>query len=236
VRNLFLFLVLASWVVSAGCGGGALLLPEPRDVLDRSLLDAVRANRLSDITDLLRRGANPDVVAAQQDGGDTPLVIAVREGYAEAVEILMSAGANVDVRDTGTFDGRTPLTWAAARGRADVMDILLRHGAAVNARSGITGTGPSALYWAVEGGHLDCVTLLLAYGATVGRRELEFSIQKGDVDIVERLFEAGADPWWRFSDTVDALELAHHAPEKARRALIATVERARRTPSRSAAQ
>jgi hypothetical protein len=75
--RIFLFTVmLASCTLWIGCGGDPVQLPEARDTLDRALLDAVRANRLADTKDLLRRGADPNVLVAQRDGGDAPLVIA----------------------------------------------------------------------------------------------------------------------------------------------------------------
>jgi ankyrin repeat protein len=226
-----MFILLASCIMSLGCRRDTSRLPEPRDALDRSLLQSVRANRLSDTKELLRRGANPNVVVAQQDGGDTPLVVAVREGHQDIIEALLAAGANVDGRDTGRFDGRTPLMWASALGRPEAAELLLRHGARANVRSGVRGTEPSALRWAIDGGHLECVTLLLASGAAVERRDLEAAITRGHIEIAGRLFEAGADPWWRFSDSSDVLDLAQRSPEQTRQAMIAVVRRVRRTES-----
>ena len=227
MRTLLAAALASVTLLCAGCGQDTTL-PEPRDRQDGLLLTAVAANRPADVRNLLSRGANPNAIVVRRDGGDTPLAIAAREGYTEVTQILLAAGGNVNGRENGTFEGRTPLILAAASNRAEIVNLLLQHGANANARSGLRGTGPTALHWAAASGHLDCVMLLLAYGATVDRHDVEASISAGHVEIVSRLFEAGADPWWRLSETLDVLGYARRSPEPVRAEMIGVVDRFRR--------
>lgn len=227
--SLSMILLASCTILTTGCAS-EMPLPEPRDRLNGALLEAVRANRVSDVKDLLGRGADPNALVVWTDGGDTPLVIAARDGYVDAARVLLAAGANVDGRDSGTFEGRTPLGLAAASNRAEIVDLFLQHGANVNSRSGLRGAGATALHWAARYGHLTCVVRLLAYGAAVERRDLEAAISGGHVEIVSRLLEAGADPWWRFSETLSVLEHAERSPKPVRAEMIAIVKMFRRTP------
>lgn len=196
---------------------------EPRDRLDRALLDAVRTNRVGDVKDLLARGANADAIAVKTHDEDTALVIAAREGYVEIARTLLAAGANVNLRQHGTFEGATPLIAAAAAGHTEIVNLLLEHGANLNARSWLRGTGPTALHWAASHGYVEPVILLLAYGATIERRDLQAAISEGHLEIATRLLEAGGDPRWTFSNGRTVVEEAQRSPKEVRAKMVATV-------------
>jgi ankyrin repeat protein len=207
-----------------------LPLPEPRDRLDASLLAAVQANKLTEVRDLLRRGASPDVMTTHPHDESTALVIAAREGYTEIASALIAAGANVNLRQhgTGSWEGLTPVMAAAGTDRSDILSLLIEHGANVNRRTGLDGTAPTALYWASTYGKTAAVSLLLAAGAAIERRDLETAISGGHLEIAERLLQAGADPWWRFSTSETVLEKAQRSPLKTRAKMVAMVRMFRR--------
>ena len=199
--------------------------PEPRERLDASLIEAVKANRLADVKDLLHRGASPNAFQARTHDGLTALIFAVSEGHQEVVQALIAGGADVNFRQYGTFDGLTPLMFAAGTDRPDIVNLLIEHGAKVNRRTDINGLGPTALNYAVQGGHIGPVTLLLAEGAAIECRDLEAAISGGHVDIAERLFLAGADPCWRFSGSgaPTLLDQAQRSPKDVRAKMVAMV-------------
>ena len=115
--------------------------------------------------------AGADVNAAEGFGGDTPLHEAVEQGDAEIVKILVAAGA--DVNAEGYFD-RTPLSLAAEEGATEIMQILL-------------GSGPDADTPA------DGEDKEAASTPSIGSEALYTAIEKGDVEMVRLLVEAGAD-------------------------------------------
>ena len=75
-----------------------------------SLIDAVKANQLAIVKNLLRRGASPDAMTTAPHDESTALVIAAREGYVEIASALIAAGADVNLRQhgTGTWEGLGP--------------------------------------------------------------------------------------------------------------------------------
>jgi RNA polymerase sigma factor (sigma-70 family) len=79
---------------------------------------AALLNRIGHLRELLRRGANPNVVAAT---GNTPLHVAAMRGYAAVAKDLLRCGARTDVVDP---QGRTPADWARANGHAELAGIL----------------------------------------------------------------------------------------------------------------
>ena len=116
-----------------------------RSEVDTPLHAALRnesATSSYEALDLLRKGANPNIIAPD---GATPLLLAAGSRGVEAyavVEELLRYGADVDQSDSR---GCEPIALAASFGNVAVMDLLIRHGADV------------------DGGGSNCPPLLLAY-------------------------------------------------------------------------
>ncbi len=134
-----------------------------------ALYSAIEKGNVEMVRILVEAGA--DINAADGFGGNTPLHEAVEQGDAEIVRILVAAGA--DVHAEGYFD-RTPLTLAAEEGATEILQILL-------------GTGPDA-DTSVGGEDKEAVST-----PSVGSEALYTAIEKGDVEMVRLLVEAGAD-------------------------------------------
>lgn len=75
---------------------------------------AALLNRIEHLRDLLRRGANPNVVAAS---GNTPLHVAAMRGYRHVAMELMARGARTDAVDAR---GHTPADWAKTNGHLEL--------------------------------------------------------------------------------------------------------------------
>ena len=79
---------------------------------------AALLNRVDHLRELLRRGANPNVVAAS---GNTPLHVAAMRGYRDVATQLLEHGARADVVDAR---GRTPADWANSNGHTTVASLI----------------------------------------------------------------------------------------------------------------
>jgi|GEM_PF-2968951 len=79
---------------------------------------AALLNRLEHLRELLKRGANTNVVAAS---GNTPLHVAAMRGHREAAAQLLAHGARTDALDT---HDRTPGDWAKSNGHMDIVGMI----------------------------------------------------------------------------------------------------------------
>ena len=122
-------------------------------------VEAVRQNRIDDVRELIRQGA--DVDAVDMFGGNTGLHWAARLGFSEMARLLLDNGARVDARND---EGETPLHWAAAEGRKALLVTLIAHGAYVNA---LDRAGQTPLSRAQTNGREEIARILVAAG---GRR------------------------------------------------------------------
>jgi ankyrin repeat protein len=168
---------------------------------------------------------DPEGTVEINQGGLTPLLFAALTGDAESAKQLLDAGA--DVNETAAA-GTTALVMAAHRGFAALVTFLLERGADPNAAGG----GYSALHSAVLRGDADMVDQLLTHGASVevrltkgtflkrGSREFAFdksligatpfllAARLGDLNLIRRLVQAGADRSQRLEDGRTPLILA----------------------------
>jgi len=120
-------------------------------------VDAVRENRIDDVKELLKSGA--DVNAQDMFGGNTGLHWAARLGLKEMARLLIDNRANPNARND---DNDTPLHWAAREGQKELAVILLAHGARVNV---VDRDGWTPLRWAQVQGHENLARILVAAGA-----------------------------------------------------------------------
>jgi ankyrin repeat protein len=152
----------------------------------KQLLEAAEKGRISQILELLQKGAN---VNDKDDDGQTALHKAAARGHKSALVALLAMGADMGERDA---KGRTPLMSAAEAGNAEVVTLLVtpgtvaslagdvlkagsgklpagldKLGGALQNRVGAAldqtdPAGQTALMLAAAGGHTDCVKALLA--------------------------------------------------------------------------
>ncbi|MGP1381980.1 MAG: ankyrin repeat domain-containing protein [Thainema sp.] len=209
------------------------------------------SNRAAVIRLLVEHGAD---VNAQNDKGQTALIIAGEN--VDAVKALIDAGTDVNLRDN---EGNTALmmgTWAvqqllrqagaseeglndvalveaASHGNLAKVEELLQAGANLNYSDG------SALVAAAGCGNVAVVDRLIQAGADVnlgwrtGFTPIAEAAYRGDLDIVERLLSAGANPFQRTHDDEfdDALDYARrgqaegHHPDKDYAAIIDLLSR-----------
>jgi ankyrin repeat protein/thiol-disulfide isomerase/thioredoxin len=108
---------------------------------------------------------------------------------------LLRDGAKVDAR-TDSF--ATPLILAARTGNVAIVQALLKTGADVNAQEG--ANGDSALMYAAVRGNIPLVRVLLDAKAqvrlkdAVGQTALHLAARNGEIEVMELLLAAGADP------------------------------------------
>ena len=131
-----------------------------------ALFTAIEKGDIETVRLLVEAGA--DVNAAAGFGGNTPLHEAVEEGNAEIVQILVDAGADIEAKG---FMGQTPLGLAAEEGATEIMQILLGKLAGSGTQEGedkqAPAIGSEALFTAIEKGDVETVRLLVEAGADV---------------------------------------------------------------------
>lgn len=114
-------------------------------------------------------------------------------GSAQGVRQLLDAGEAINVIDEYGF---TPLIESVIFNKLDVAKMLLDRGAYVNAPD---ASGQNGLHWAVDYKYRDMVKLLLDYKADPNAYNkacqpvLTFPLLRGQEDLKELLYQAGAD-------------------------------------------
>ena len=175
-----------------------------QDELNKRLYDAVLGNRISEIEQLLKQGA--DVNVKDKDGWP-PLLWVALKGNIDIGKCLIENGADVDAQNKY---GWTPLYWAALRGNIDIAKFLIENGADVNAKD---EDGETPLYRASNNGYADIAKLLIENGADVdaqnknGWTPLHQAAFRGKIDIVKALIENGVDPFIKNKYGETALDL-----------------------------
>lgn len=122
------------------------------------LINAVSANRLSIVKQLVAEGVDINVPAI---GDGTALMIAIGENNTGMIDGLLALGA--DVNQTSVGDGN-PLIVAAKRGYLDIVKTLINQGAEVN---GAVEGDETPLINASAKGRLAVVKYLVEQGADV---------------------------------------------------------------------
>ncbi|MBT5533613.1 acyltransferase family protein, partial [Candidatus Poribacteria bacterium] len=176
---------------------------------DVGIWRAVRQGDVGAIQGHLVDGADVDELHPQLEV--TPLALAAVLGRVDVVDVLVRAGANVDARDG---NGATALHGAAFFGHAGVVRRLIEGGADPNAQTdaGATAAESLATDWATT----QFIAAIVGYPADrdrvlAGREEVAEALdgatgvsrpapvdiwsaaQRGDVDAVEALLDAGTD-------------------------------------------
>ncbi|MDO9023933.1 ankyrin repeat domain-containing protein [Zwartia sp.] len=171
----------------------------------------------SDLKELLRRGMDPNRKSPNQQ---TPLTMAARENSWRAFDVLL-ASRNIDVNLANAYN-ETPLMYTALLGDLPRSRQLLAKGARVNQ------PGWSPLHYAAVKGNAAIIKLLLSNGAAVnepspdGDTPLILAVRSGDVEAVQALVSAGADPLLSNFKAQNAIETAR---AEGRRSLATALEK-----------
>ena len=134
-------------------------------------------------------------------GASTPLMEAAQEGYETLVDYLIKSGAKVT---TVANNGDTALDLAAENGHTKICAALMHAGAKLEHRS---EGGRTPLMRAARQGHEPTVDYLIKAGADVNlysenneHTVLSFACQNGQLSVVQRLIQAGANPNAKLKD------------------------------------
>jgi len=160
-----------------------------------ALLPAVTSNSLSTIKTLLKFGADPD---GSKEKPGSPLNQAVMRGDYENVRALLDGGANPNLSSHAT--GYNPITQAAFEEDLKMMELLKEYNVDPNS---ICDLGTPALSAAIRHNTLsnNIVEWLLENGANPDKQDrgsgntaLHFANSYSNINTVNRLLEANADP------------------------------------------
>ena len=183
-----------SWAAECGSASMARLLIaagadlEARDFLDQTpLWTAVINDHVRVVRVLLQAGANCNI---RDHSGDTLLQSAIWTEATRSIKLLLQAGADVNAVAEGA---PAALHWAIAKGAAEVTDLLIGAGADFNI--GLPGGRDKGMF----------------AGHAVGATPLMIAAREGNLQLVNRLLEAGAD--WGLADSQGrtAVDLATQA-------------------------
>ncbi len=158
---------------------------------------------------LLSEGAE---INGKSNRGYTALITAARGNYAETVSLLIENGADVNAKDD---DGDSAIMFAITHDNAEMMQDLLLHNADVN----ITDKrGATPLMRAASLGKSELVRLILSKKLNLNVKidavdndffsALMIAAKLGNLETVEILINAGADPDKKSSYGATALSLA----------------------------
>jgi len=149
---------------------------------------AIEKNNLSDVSMLLKKGADPDIPNKE---GYTPMMVVAQTEDLKLAQILIDAGAKLDTRNKF---GETAIMLASYHGRTEMVRLLYIKGAEIN------HAGWNPLLYAASGGHLDTIRLLLTGEANInstsdnGTTPLMMAVRGNHLDAAALLLSNGADP------------------------------------------
>ncbi|XP_029985036.1 ankyrin repeat and SOCS box protein 2-like [Sphaeramia orbicularis] len=163
------------------------------------LFTAAQSGQIATLRLLLKHGAD---INSQAADGATALYEAAKNGHEGIVELLVSQ--NADANKPGKT-GLLPLHIAAQRGSETIVSLLMP----VTSKARVRRTGISPLHLAAERNRDEILEMLIKAGFDVNaqlseertklyedRRStaLYFSVINNNIDAVEMLLQAGADP------------------------------------------
>ena len=160
---------------------------------------------------LLERGADPGLPSKLNRA---PLHDAASKGHTAIIKLLLSYGANLNAKQ---HDGYTPLHYAAGNGHVEAVKLLLEYGADPLAQAA-RPHGNTPLQEAALVEQLEVVKMLLDPGNPVqidvnfqneyGSTVILYTCFKGNLDMLELLLTAGADPSIKNNNGFGGLHLA----------------------------
>ena len=197
------------------------------------LFAAIRGGDTATVRTLL--DAQPGLVGAKNEQGQSPVLAAVYGGRSEIRDLLIARGAALAFHEAAAAgrldrvkellerepglaqsyspDGFPVFALAAAFGHLPVVRYLFEKEANVNAAA-TNGTGYNALTGAVTSGHNEIAVWLLENGAHAnycygpGYTPLLAAAANGHIEIVKALLEHGADLHAKANDGKSAVVIA----------------------------
>ncbi|OAB79342.1 hypothetical protein WSTR_05300 [Wolbachia endosymbiont of Laodelphax striatellus] len=183
--------------------------------LDKRLFTAVQGSNLSEVKDLVSRGAD---VNTKNGDGHTSLHLAVLKNFLPGVEYLIEKGANIDAKDN---IGRTPLHYAAMNGYLNIVQQITGKGADLDVKDKDNKTPLDLASWkkndsivqylqqmqllskqlldAVLGSNLNKAKDLIGKGASLDTKDsdgwtlLHWAARKGQLEFAKFLVDKGAN-------------------------------------------
>jgi ankyrin repeat protein len=204
-----------------------------------TFFQAVKSGDAATVTNML--DANPNLLSAKNDQGQSAVLLASYSGKKEIRDLLLARGPVLELHEAAAAgqldgvkqivekdtalaksfspDGFPILALAAVFGHMPIVEYLHTKGGDINAIS-TNGTGYTALTGAVASGHEEIVSWLLTHGANANYRygagysPLLTAAANGHVAAVKLLLDHGADPHAKTNDGQTALSLAEGRSHK----------------------
>ncbi len=142
---------------------------------------------------LISNGAEID---AEDTAGETALMKAAFDiAYPKIIQLFIDSGAKVNSRSNVR---KTPLMYAASSGNVKTLEILIENGANIDATDEV---GQNAFIWALKFGKklmakyfINKLDVDVNQKDSIGATPLIWTTLAGQVNMVDLLIEAGADP------------------------------------------
>ena len=157
--------------------------------MDKELILAAENGQLSEVKNLLKKGANPNAMGPNSGA----LHVAAFNGHSEIVALLLEKNADTNVQDK---QGYYPLQLAASKGHLAICNQLIKAAADLEAK---TFAGGTALHVAAASDFGPVVSALLKAGSNIealdneGNSPLATAAALGRHNIVKALLKAGAN-------------------------------------------
>ncbi|KAJ0415360.1 ankyrin repeat-containing domain protein [Aspergillus carlsbadensis] len=194
--------------------------PTSLDGLPLPLTPEIRA-RDTVIGQLVKYGANLDIVTETSRGSHEKSLLLYAAGERDFASVVLLAKHGADVRAASAFDRKTAMHWAALGGCAKTIRFLLGHGAEgdIHARD---DRGRAPFHYAAAYGHVAAMRILVDAGADIdavggeGNTALHLMMVNGKpapddwcVPALKTIFELGVDTEvGLFEDGKTALHIA----------------------------
>jgi len=181
--------------------------------MSKNIFEAIQNHNLIDLVNALARGDNPNTLSPEWPAW-TPLHEAIEQledgGSLDVIVLLLRFDAFVDMWDTAHES--TPLLMAIFRNQTESVRLLLVAGADTNV---VSSEGDTPLRWCVENNCYNMASILLHCGATKtinsagglkGMTALGLAANQLNIQMIELLLQAGADPEFPDIDRLTAYE------------------------------
>jgi ankyrin repeat protein len=203
-------------VIEILCKAEPLAITGSGDNDNQPILKCASKGFLESVRTLLKAGAD---VESHGPYRKTPLYCAVEGGHYNVCKLLLEKGANAD--QIPKYGGHVVVS-AAGSDHVEIVDLLLNHGRSDRSdldKDRYISYAATSLYGAVKRGSLAMVDCLLRWGADInmkmddGKTPVYVAAENKNVDVLQRLVDAGADVDLVTTENFAALQIAHDSAE-----------------------